>query len=70
MSIQILTHKPDNVGLKESKTLFLQKITKNQVLEQGLPVTVLEVSLTEQFWMSTASGSLHSGSGTPIANRV
>ena len=64
MSIQIQTNNPDSTGLKASKTLLLQKITINQVLEQGLLGTALEGSLTEWFWMSTAFGSLHSGDGT------
>ena len=44
MSIQILTHKPDSAGLKANKLYFLQKKNKKQVLEQGLPGTVLEGS--------------------------
>ena len=44
MSIQIQTHKPDSVELKENKIQLFAKNDKRQFLEQGLAGTVLEVS--------------------------
>ena len=69
MSIQIQTNKHDSTGLKASKTLLLQKIKRNQVLEQGLPGTTLEGYLTERFWIKATSRSLDSSSGTAYCSQ-
>ena len=63
MSIQIQTNKLDTAGLKANKNPTIAKNHKNLVLEQDLPGTALEGSLTKRFWTSTTFGSLHSGGG-------